>query len=363
MDKSFRPPRVIADSISPAGARITTLLIYDYWKLLVAEFNTHRACSRNSASSRAIPTDRFIQRILEKPFVPRHWGKNQKGMAAGAPLPQEDQDANDRDWLEARDTMLAIARRIQARGTHKQNPNRLLEPFMLTEIQVTATDWSNLLGLRTETMPDGTPMAEPHFYDAAKGILDALNASQPKLVLMGQWHLPWVNTDAIDWRDEAAVNAGKYTSGARTGRTSYLTHEGKATTAEEDEIRCKAFITDGHFSPLEHQATPLRLANARSGNLRGWTQWRKTFVGHERTCPDLKQKKIQLEEVQRYVSAELPALYTSNEFQAWSQSWAGAGPGQEETEALWKLTRTTVPDQDDRDNLDALLGQPANIER
>jgi len=46
---------ILADSISPAGHRLTTFEI-QLPKVLLAEYNTHRALSRNFSSSRAIPT-------------------------------------------------------------------------------------------------------------------------------------------------------------------------------------------------------------------------------------------------------------------------------------------------------------------
>ena len=47
--------RVLLDSVSPAGVRLTTLEV-TFPRFVLAEFNTHRVFSRNSASSRAIPT-------------------------------------------------------------------------------------------------------------------------------------------------------------------------------------------------------------------------------------------------------------------------------------------------------------------
>ncbi len=46
--------KVIADSVSPEGIRMTTMEI-EYPRFILAELNTHRMLSKNSASSRAIP--------------------------------------------------------------------------------------------------------------------------------------------------------------------------------------------------------------------------------------------------------------------------------------------------------------------
>lgn len=63
------------------GARLTTFEV-TFPRIVLAEFNTHRVFSRNSASSRAIPVKTMLKRVKEDPFVPVYWGKNQKGMQA-----------------------------------------------------------------------------------------------------------------------------------------------------------------------------------------------------------------------------------------------------------------------------------------
>lgn len=49
---------IIADSINQYGNRITSFVI-TFPRIVLAEFNTHRALSRNSASSRAIPFNKM----------------------------------------------------------------------------------------------------------------------------------------------------------------------------------------------------------------------------------------------------------------------------------------------------------------
>ena len=73
--------RIILDSITPAGARLTTMEV-TFPRFVLSEFNTHRVFSRNSASSRAIPIKKRVKAILTDPVEPIHWGKNQRGMSA-----------------------------------------------------------------------------------------------------------------------------------------------------------------------------------------------------------------------------------------------------------------------------------------
>src|SRR3954451_10110737 len=94
--------KALADSVSPAGYRLTTLEA-TFPRFVLAEFNTHRVSSRNSASSRAIPIDKQPRRVLEEPYVPIEFGSNQPGMQAGTALTGEKRDAAEREWLHARD--------------------------------------------------------------------------------------------------------------------------------------------------------------------------------------------------------------------------------------------------------------------
>src|ERR1044072_6059739 len=94
--------KVLADSRSPAGRRLTTLEA-TFPRFVLAEFNTHRVFSRNSASSRAIPIAKQLRRVLDDPSVPIEFGSNQPGMQAAEPLAGEKLEAAEAEWLGARD--------------------------------------------------------------------------------------------------------------------------------------------------------------------------------------------------------------------------------------------------------------------
>ena len=76
--------RILADSLGPSRIRLTTLEV-TFPRFLLAEFNTHRMLSRNSASSRAIPTERLIKEVRERPFIPE-FNKRVTGMGVGEEL-------------------------------------------------------------------------------------------------------------------------------------------------------------------------------------------------------------------------------------------------------------------------------------
>ena len=71
--------KVILDSVSPAGKRITTLQL-KYPRFIHSEFMTHRAFSRNAASSRAIPVLKRLDMMCQDPVIPLEWGLDQSGM-------------------------------------------------------------------------------------------------------------------------------------------------------------------------------------------------------------------------------------------------------------------------------------------
>ena len=165
--------KVLADSISPDGVRLTTMEV-TFPRIVLAEFNTHRMFSRNSASSRAIPVEKMIQRVLDDPFSPVWWGKNQSGMQAAEELSGEALRLARQHWLDARDFAISCVRLFQAPeiSLHKQIANRLLEPFLWHTVVVTATEWENFFALRCHK---DAPARDPrHCGD------DARSASQQR---------------------------------------------------------------------------------------------------------------------------------------------------------------------------------------
>src|SRR5579872_1789847 len=119
---------IVADSISQKGHRLTTFVL-EYPRMVHAELMTHRVFSKNSASSRAIPIEKFIQTIKDNPAMPEFWGKNQSGMQALEELDEEGKTEAKRLWLEARDIAIQSALKLHSMNVHKQIVNRILEPW------------------------------------------------------------------------------------------------------------------------------------------------------------------------------------------------------------------------------------------
>ena len=182
-------------------------------RFVLAELNTHRVFSRNSASSRAIPVAKQLARIEADPAIPVEFGANQRGMQAGAPLSGTEHEAALATWLAARDAAVAAARSLGEQGVHKQVTNRLLEPFMWHTVIVTSTDWDGFWDQRC------SPLAQPEIRVAAEAMRAAFDASEPTALAHGDWHTPYVRADDGD----LDVETRKRIAAARCARVSYLT--------------------------------------------------------------------------------------------------------------------------------------------
>lgn len=291
---------IVADSISDAGHRLTTMEV-TFPRIVLAEFNTHRVFSRNSASSRAIPVEKQIERVQQQPFIPEYWGAKQRGMQAEQELGRTAIAQARSRWLQARDDAVAHTEKLLDIGLHKQLTNRILEPFMSHTVIVTATEWDNFFALRAN------PMAQPEIRQAAELMRQQYNDSVPREVAAGEWHLPFIQADELNGVFEKSEQA-RQISAARSARVSYLTHEGKRDPGA-DLALYKRLVSSGHMSPLEHPATPfdadewdvrhqlaavMRAKGERlgwddteikrriawvafEGNFRGWVQLRKTI--------------------------------------------------------------------------------------
>lgn len=101
--------RIERDSITRYGERLITV-VCTFPRIILAEANTHRMFSRSSASSRAIPVARQIQKLKEDPFVPFYWGKNQKGMQANEELTENLQAEARAVWLSVFDEPSRVCR-------------------------------------------------------------------------------------------------------------------------------------------------------------------------------------------------------------------------------------------------------------
>ncbi len=305
--------QVVADSVHD-GSRLTTFEL-TFPRFILAEFNTHRMLSRNSASSRAIPVWKRLADIILYPFIPLQFGKNKAGMQSAEDISLSDTAAACTNWLVGRDVaviqafMLAGGEQqilkdakgderamrvceevraiisqypdVQARlvglsmGIHKQHANRVLEPYAWHTVIVTGTHWRNFYGLRASVM------AQPEIEDVAIEMARAHSASVPQVLEHGEWHLPYVFPE--DRREIENKKTLARISSARCARVSYLTHDGKRNI-DADLKMVDGLQSNGHVSPFEHPATTHDTTGAYFGNVNGnfspkWMQYRKMLEG------------------------------------------------------------------------------------
>ena len=265
--KSKIEAKVVADSISEWGVRLTTLQL-KYPRFIHSEFMTHRMFSRNASSSRAIPVAKMVEQVRNDPAMPVHWGRNQPGMQAREELVGADLANCQILWQDAAHGAAKIAEAISLHGAHKQIVNRVLEPFQWMHTIVTATDWDNFFALRAHED------AQPEINALAVAMREAMNASKPESVRDGDWHLPYVSKEEAESFSD--IRIALQCSAARCARVSYLTHDGKKPSVEEDVKLYQRLVGSSpiHASPTEHQATPSEL-DSYFANFRGWVQHRR----------------------------------------------------------------------------------------
>ncbi|MBM7454528.1 thymidylate synthase ThyX [Oceanisphaera litoralis] len=254
--------------------RITSVLV-EYPRFVHAQVLTHRAFSRNSSSSRAIPVIEVIKQTKTNPVYPSHWGAKQSGMQAEKELGKREQHEARLVWQQAARSARLYAQKLDEIGVHKQVTNRLLEPYQHIKVLITATDWDNFFALREhhDTQPETQLLAV--------AIKQAMDTSQPLRLKRGEWHLPFVDRErhrgqmvySVDG-DVITLAEAKRISASAAAQTSYRKADlgwGKADAIYQRLVESRPV----HASPFEHQGTPLLFGGwRRSRNFRGWKQLR-----------------------------------------------------------------------------------------
>lgn len=323
---------IIADSKNEFGNRITSA-ICTFPRYLLAEVNTHRMLSRNSASSRAIRFEKMVESVMKNPFIPQKWQKDHAGMQGTEYFNKEDRTFSkgsgytsditffESTWLKARNNAIAEATTLNKNGLTKQICNRLLEPFMYHTALITGTEIENFFALRAEEH------AEIHFQELAYKWLEAMNASEPKQLKAGEWHIPFGDqiNDELLWNamedhqmiGKTPMEAKVAVATVRCARISYVVpgSEQKINYTADLELHDR-LERSGHYSAFEHCARAMttnefeshvsgvaanpdqnngredfmRPARGWCGNFRGFIQYRKMFADENRTDNRLLKK-------------------------------------------------------------------------
>lgn len=331
LDKSFFnrktsiSAKVICDSISEQGVRLTTFEI-EYPRIVMSEFNTMRAISKNSSSSRAIPVSKMLEHTMNINLKPVYFGSKKSGMQAGDELDGNDLINAKLFWEAALFDAVTWATELDELGVAKEVTNRLVEPFQLVKVVCTATDWENFFNLRLH------PDSDPNICMLAYKMYESMQESKPIELKVGEWHLPYVNVgwngkgemryadedfDVIDLEDAIKLSAASCASVSY--RTEGMTLE-KADKIFDMLIKAEVI----HASPFEHLATPIskeieiensdyltvgfinnvgdsntwqqgithmnKQGQLCSGNLRGWVQYRHLLPNNTSWSFDFEER-------------------------------------------------------------------------
>lgn len=255
----FKPTaKIIADSISPNGDRLTTF-VATFHRFVLPELNTHRVFSRNASSSRAIPTKKLLARVKDEQVAPLHWGANQKGMQAVEEV--EDPTGAQYAWDRARECAVHYAEQLALHGIHKQVVNRLLEPFSSVTMIISATEYKNFFTQRCH------PDAQPEIQALAIAMMEAYQSSKPKQLDWGDWHIPFSeDLDRLLMSDKLKIATG------RCARVSYLNHDGTRDFAKDAELHDRLLSSEPpHLSPFEHSAVAM---DGQWANFTGFRSYR-----------------------------------------------------------------------------------------
>lgn len=281
--------RVLADSFcrdADNGYRLTTVQA-TFPRFILAEVNTHRRLSRNSASSRAIPPELQIAKVRETPFVPEVFRSRVKGMGQGEEL--EDQEGLRATWILAAMHSADIAEELMDSNLSKALVNRVMEPYLWHTAILSATEWENFFALRCPPGEEVDPTfpAQPEFQQIAILMRRAMSESYPERLGMDEWHLPLVRVDERNDQLACEISAG------RCATISYEKQEAEWEDATLSIERCQKLCVSGHMSPLEHQARPMMPGEEDlGGNFDGWTQFRKLIPHEENRVGFLEKRSV-----------------------------------------------------------------------
>lgn len=274
---------VIQDSLSKiTGTRITTFEVTLH-RFVLAELNTHRMFSRNGASSRAIPFERMVQYVRENMAEPVFWGKNQAGMVADVEIEHYNKGFVASVWRAAAEDAIKHATTLHKMKVHKQICNRLLEPFTMQKMLITATSFDNWFWLRKHKD------AQPEIKLLAQKMFEAYNESTPVPLNPNEWHVPYV-TRTVDefgimrYTDETGKNLtveeAVQISASCAAQTSYRRNDPSLEKASDIFDRLINSVPV-HASPTEHQATPFSYMHKDGKHMYENAVYSQTVFGSE----------------------------------------------------------------------------------
>lgn len=275
---------VIAHSKSSVTGKEIVTFELEFPRIILAEFNTHNALSKNASSSRAIPVKTMLKQVRENPAIPVRFGAANTGMQDKGEHKElvkfemgthEGTGTAEEVWQLAGLYAADFAEFFHKAGYAKQICNRLIEPFQMMKVVMTATELNNFFWLRDHDA------ADPTIAQLARVIKAALEASTPEVLQPGDWHVPYYNdgvwkpvhelVTSIDDFTPSGVFADKFghtlehalvISSSCCAQVSYRKLDDTIEKARGVVARLNLQGEEPdqpvHASPLEHQATPIK---------------------------------------------------------------------------------------------------------
>lgn len=329
--------RVVQDSKNiETGNRITSIVV-TMPRFILAELNTHRLFSKNSASSRAKPFKSVVKTLTSEGglFIPIAFMKDHSGMQGSEYFKEGETGTESKDvflkrlkdiyrvlpytkevsdedmdhigeelikmsatpnqlWQIGFSNILTFAITLHSMGVSKQITNRLLEPFSWHDVLITSTEWDNFIALRNH------PDAEIHIIELANVVLNALNDSTPVELKPGEYHMPY-NNNVDDSEVEKLISTNPsfkdYTlsqakiaiATARAARISYKTFDGTINYESDLNLYTRLVVSKPiHASPTEHIAKAMSKEEASDKYYKvengvkqeGWCRNFRGFIQH-----------------------------------------------------------------------------------
>lgn len=294
---------LIADTADLSDGRLATM-ITRFPRRVLAEMNTHRVLARNSASSRARTVKMVIQSVMDDPFIPR-FTKNTKGMS-GLFVTEAEQIKATEIWLRGRDRAVETLMELimgdrydpskpldilldeyyeayRSGNTdgflsvHKQDANRVLEPYIWHEAIITSSYWKNFFELRTDLSA-----ADPSIYAIAVLMEALLDGSTP---VDSPVHLPFIS-EADMLTGSESVEEARPTLMLSATEAAQISYRDKASSTKSTATSSlgERLLAMRHMSPFEHIAyrsdapAVSNLSGDLSGNLSSdWKQLRRIY--------------------------------------------------------------------------------------
>ena len=292
-NKAVCTATVTAHSMSSVSGEELITLSITIPKFLLAQLNAHRGFSRNTESSRAIPTDVLVQRVIDTPVEPPEWFLGKGGMSPTNELLDAPQKlAAAAAWQAHREHAIKTAKELRALGVPKEWANRPLDMHVMVRVLITTglSALSNFLNLRSHGS------AQDYMQQLAAAIREAYYNSPPRVLNVGDWHVPF---------QSAVSNPSNVTHQqllwqvAQAARISY----GKDFSEPLSDAQATNLVYNKlgsdpnrlHASPFEHCAMVVPLhARALNRNLpSGYAQYRAMFeCGLDLFLRDVKSTEL-----------------------------------------------------------------------